>query len=468
METQELPVSTITYEQFAAKYDILDVTDNDVVMVALKEKSLPTPSDLTELGSSMPTRYSFIDRQDYNPQLRGREGLVAYDKMRRNDGQVKMSLRYVKTPILAGRWHVEPFDESKRSEKIAKYIWKNFTQTMTCSWPQVLLECLLMLDFGFYMFEKVRVIEDGLVKFQKFAPKHVMDLYEWEYDAHGGPLAAWFYGFRGLPGAVKIPIDKLLVFTNDKEGGDMMGISTLRPSYKHHFFKDTLYRIDAIQKERHGIGIPIIKLPAIFSPKDKALANEIGANLRTNERSHIVLPPFWELEFVKLEGQPVNAIESIEHHDKMIARNVMLDFGKDDDKLALKNAQFIAELIKDVFNKWAIPEICKWNWGVEDFPQLMVNRIGDTTDFRIYSFALRNLIGAGVIKPDDRLEAHTRELMNLPKADPSTAREQPQKQNPGGAVNNQTVAGKPRQSTAQNMQINTGSSKVGRDGGSNK
>jgi hypothetical protein len=466
----------MTYSEFAAEFPNAEVQPSGYILATREQAAQLAevkPSDLRELGTSMPTRYSYFERQDYNPELVGREGLMKYDKMRRNDGQVRMSLRYLKTPVLAGRWYMEPFDEKKRSQTISDFMWKNIMKDMTASWPQFLLESLGMLDFGFYLFEKVRTLDkNGKVVFRKFAPKHPLDLWEWEYDSHGGPLTAWFYGPKGVPGSVDIPVEKLLCFTYDKEGGDMLGMSALRPAYKHHFFKDTLYRIDAIQKERHGIGIPLIRLPAIFSPADKLLANEIGANLRTNERTHVVLPPMWDLEFIKLEGQPVDAMLSIEHHDKMIARNVMLEVAgdrKDDDKLFLKNASFVAELFRDVLNKWAIPEIVQWNWGIEEYPELKVRGIGNTIDWRALSFALRNMIGAGIIEPDDALEKFIRDEMDLPRKDPNSVRKQEQKQMPGsGAPFNQNGGGKPKQSTAGGMEVNTGSSKVGRDGGSPK
>jgi CubicO group peptidase (beta-lactamase class C family) len=41
------------------------------------------------------------------------------------------------------------------------------------------------------------------------------------------------------------------------------------------------------------------------------------------------------------------------------------------------------------------------------------------------SFAVRNLVGAGVITPDDPLEDLLREEMDLPKRDPETARAVP-------------------------------------------
>lgn len=457
--------------QLLADHTVVTADDNYMV-VAENGTQLAAAKrpNLKEIGTAQPSPYGGDINLDYNPDLQGRKGLEVWEKMRKGDSQVRMSLRMLKTPVLAGRWYIEPADDKKNSRTIADFIWDNLQTGMSESWAQFILESLNCLDFGFYMFEKVYKLEGGKVKWKKFAPRHPLDWYEWEYDANGGVQAAWFYNYAHMFGAKRIPIDKLLVFTFDKENGDMCGVSVLRSAHKHWYFKDVLYKIDGIQKERHGIGIPIIKLPPGFTDEDRDVANELGRNLRTNERAHVTLPPMWDLFFVKLEGQPVDCMKSIEHHDRMIARNVMMlgaEETNDDDKLFLKNARFVSEIQRAVLNKFAIPEIVKWNFGGNKVPMIRVRRIGDTIDWRALSFAARNFVGAQMLTPDERLEEWIRDEMDLPRADPDTAREPPAKQNStGSAPFNQNGSGQPKQSVAANMQVNTGTGKVGRDGGS--
>jgi hypothetical protein len=130
---------------------------------------------------------------------------------------------------------------------------------------------------------------------------------------------------------------------------------------------------------------------------------------------------------------------SIEHHDSQIEKNILAPFmnGKtttkpEDQELFLKATRFVANIVLDVINKWAIPELVDYNWSRVGYPKMCARRIGEVADWRTISFAMRNFIGAGVIRPDDRLEAYTREEMDLPKADPATAREIATPQQPGG------------------------------------
>jgi hypothetical protein len=304
-----------------------------------------------------------------------------------------------------------------------------------------------------------------------------MDVKEWFYDANGGPAGVDMWPSDnplGVP--IHIPIKKLLVFSFDKEAGNIEGMSLLRTPYKHWYYKETLYKIDAIQKERHGIGIPMITLPPGFSPEDRALAENMGRNLRTNERAHIVLPPNWELIMLKLEGQPVDCLKSIEHHDKQIEKSILASFlseggSKDVDlDLFLKATRFIADIVCQTFNDYLIKELVDYNFpGTKKYPHLRARRIGESADWRTLSFAIRNFVGANIIQPDDQLEKSIRDEMDLPPLDEATVRKTATPQAPGQAEAGKPGAGKapqagpPRQGPAK-AQLPAGNAGTDRSG----
>jgi hypothetical protein len=210
----------------------------------------------------------------------------------------------------------------------------------------------------------------------------------------------------------------------------------LRSAYKHWYYKEQLYKIDAIQKERHGIGIPVIKLPMGFKPEDKTSAENLGRNIRTNERAHIVLPPNWDVFMLKLEGNPMDCLKSVEHHNAAIRENILVNFigehaRNEDLVMFYKASRFVADIVAETVNLYLIPKMVAPNFGVQDcYPKLKVRRIGEVADWRTLSFAVRNFIGAGVIIPDAVLEANIRDELDLPAADPDSARLIATPQNP--------------------------------------
>ena len=454
--------------EILADLDILEVNPDAGYVVGARKMSHPlvqqdeTP-ELREIGSTGTRWRRVLGGAEYNPELRGPTGLRTYDRMRRSDGGVSQALKIAKTPVLQAEWWVDPADhEDDQAVMHADFIKNCLFEWQSIGWTQFLTEALTMLDFGYSFFEKVFTFHrwrqrDRLI-WKKLAPRSVLDVQEWEYDANGGPLWVDMTGFEGQSQVI-IPIEKLLVFSYRMESGNLEGISALRELYKHWYYKENLYKIDAIQKERHGIGIPVIKLPPNFTPKDKELADELGKNLRTNEWAHIVLPPLWELEFAEVRGQTVDVLQSIDHHDMKLLEAVIGSFAVTNQKadaevmvdIFMKASRYVADLIREVINKFAIPELISYNWnGVDDFPKLRVRHIGQVADLRTISFTLRNLIGAKAITPDDKLEEYLRDINDLPRRDEATAREAETPQLPG--------ARPPRQSTAGNQQNMPGAS----------
>jgi len=453
----------ISVTELVERYEIVEVVENDgepFIVVAdrsvdgVRKFAEVDAPNYTELGSSSPSPFTSMTRVEYNRDLLGYRGLETYDKMRRSNGKVRGALRLLKTPVLAARWFVEPASDSDEDKKIAEFVWSCYEDYPTYSMMQTLTETLLMVDFGYYMFEKVwtpmKIEGKERIVIKKFAPRHPMDVKKWVFDNNGGPKEVVFYPpaewDRNVD--ITIPIEKLLVFTLDMEAGNIQGISALRAMYMHWYYIQQLYKIDAIQKERHGIGVPMIKLPVGFTATDKATANNLGRNLRTNERAHVVVPPNWEVCFLKLEGNVVDALKSVEHHNDMILASILgEDISNSDQQIIfLKATRYIADIICSVHNKHFIPELVRLNFGkdITKFPKLKARRIGEYEDWRQMSFALRNMIGARVIEPDDPLEASMRDEMDLPIKDPDTVRQVETPQAPGtestaGASNTSTI-----------------------------
>lgn len=473
------------FEPVSAHYD--PVYGSYIVMSERELVTTAKSESLRELGYAVPSPWTSWTREEWNTKLRDRQGLREYYKMKRTDGSVRGSLRQLKTPILAARWIVNPFSQSTRDKNVAEFVAENLFRGMSHTWAQTIEDVLLMCEYGYMPMEKVYTDRDvpGRITLRKLAPRHPMDIRQWNYDRNGGPdsiemepLVVQEGGAINVSDTVEIPIRKLAVFSLEAEAGDLRGISILRSAYKHWYYKDTLYKIDAIQKERHGIGVPIIKLPPSPSDADKKLADDMGRNLRTNERGHIVLPAGWEILFAKLEGQPVDCIKSIEHHDKQIAMNILAPFMHsegaeiDEMEMFLRSTRYIGACIADVLNKFVIKELVDMNFRrVKGYPELKARRIGEEADARTRSFTGRNWVGAGVIIPDDPLEAHVREELDLPPADPTTARITPTPQGPDGEGEDNSPArpgtprvGPPRQQPTPPGGVGRGNTGIDRSG----
>lgn len=293
------------------------------------------PGALAEIGSATPTTL-----RDLVPVLGTRQSAYKqYEQMTMNDSAVDVSLRAGKAPVMGADFFVEPYDGEKENIEIAEFVRFNLMEGMTIPFLTVMDDILRFFEFGHSILEPVYEQREWApnrsganrrkyTMLRKLAIRHPTTIKDYLYDDNGGPLGINQLAIdsTGRTKEVRIPIDKLIIFTLNKRGGDLTGKSLLRTAYKHWYYKDHLYKIDAIQKERHALGVPRVALPPGYSDDDKNAAIELVKNVRANEEAGFVQPPGYVMDFVKVEGQLVDVMKSVEHHNGMIMLNVMVQF----------------------------------------------------------------------------------------------------------------------------------------------
>jgi hypothetical protein len=133
-----------------------------------------------------------------------------------------------------------------------------------------LFHALLELTFGFMMFEQVYLFDDAAKRYglRKLAPRMPGTISEIGVARDGGLeyIKQHPSGLAGAPAGTfslsllttpPIPVDRLMAYVNDQEAGNWHRISALRPLYRHWLRKDRLLRVDAINGERNGAGVPL-------------------------------------------------------------------------------------------------------------------------------------------------------------------------------------------------------------------
>jgi len=389
----------------------------------------PSKPVIDELGATGTTFFGgSLSEEEYNNDLRGSKGIVIYDKMRKSDARVKFALMACELPLRAATWSIEPASDEPKDKEIAEALKDNLFEHMTITWDSFLHHALLMLPFGFMVFEKVWEIVDGQVRYRKLAPRLPKTLYKWKLDTNGGlaGIEQWVWKNEKYEN-ITIPSDKLLVFTNDKEGSNFEGVSILRTAYKHWYYKDNLYRIDGIAAERHALGIPVFKHPSDASKDSKDNIDSLGQRLYANEQAYLRLANDYEFDVKGLSGTIRDIMPSISHHDRKIAESVLADFidlgggdrgswalSKDKSSFFLMSLNAIATNICDTFNTYAIKPWVDYNYAnVQKYPKLKVGNL-ETREVANYATAITNLITAGAITVGDEVEGAVRDMLKLP------------------------------------------------------
>jgi hypothetical protein len=380
---------------------------------------MATPAPVKEIGYAQAVNYNWwLYEDETTPELIWPQSNSVYDSMRRTDSQVASVLRAVNLPVRRTPWRIDPAGARPRVVKfvaddlglpiVGKGVRKPPPRVKDkFSWAEHLRLALLELVFGHMFFEQVyRVADDGSVAhLRKLAPRMPKTIERIDVAPDGGLISIKQWWTKTDTAPQPIPVDRLVAYVHDREGGNWLGQSILRPAYKNWLIKDRLLRVQAQTIERNGMGIPLV--------------------LRG------------------VEGTLPDADPAIRYHDEQIARAVLahfLNLGTQTGSWALGatfadffvfSLQTLAQQIADVTTQHVIEDLVDINFGPEEpAPKLVFDEIGSQQ--AATAQALKLLVDAGVIHPDQILEETSRQQYGLPPADPATATEPPGQQPTGG------------------------------------
>ncbi len=372
--------------------------------------------------------------------------LDSYDKMRRSDSQVKMVLSAVKNPIKSAKFNHVPQDNDEQSKQIAEFLDWNWFDNPLFDFEQWMTELLTYLDFGFCIHEKKFATYDhkeyGLVHIlADMGFRKQQTIWEWDVKGKKG-----LQGVRQIAygdtvddqtsGDVYIPIEKLCMFVNEREGDNWEGIALLRPCYGPWFRKNIYLKLNSIGIEKAAIGTPVGTYPrGAENEEDKAAFKTALQNFALHESSYMMIPELYKVEIIKIQFDSEKVMAGVKYEDIQMAKSILFQFlelgtnsssgsfslGSDMSDFALSALQFVGDGIckkMDEINQ----KLVEWNFGeVEWVPRAKCSGINQKSGEEL-STVIKNFTDAAVIRPDDRLEAEVRERYHLPAFE--TTREQ--------------------------------------------
>ena len=390
-----------------------------------------------------------------NPAMEWPKYLEVVDQMRNEDAQVSSVHRAVTLPIRSTDWLIDP---AGADAEVVRHVAQNLglrvkgqeneVQARTrgrFSWEEHLRLALLELVHGHSYFEQVYRIEGGRAHLAKLAWRPPRSIKNIEVAADGGLVAIEQYGKPGTrslgpftQGNVRIPVDRLVAYVHEREGGNWLGRSILRPAYKNWLLKDRILRAQALTVERNGLGIPDYEGAPVpegvtGDKRDEWLQSEreaglhLAKNLRGGETAGISRPSGSKMQLMGVTGKLPDTDAPIRYHDEQIARAVLahfLNLGTETGSWALGStfANFftdslnaVSRQIADVVQQHVIEDLVDLNWGTSAAaPRIVPAAIG--SDQPATAEAVKTLIDCGAIKPDEKLEEHMRSRYSLPAA----------------------------------------------------
>lgn len=387
-----------------------------------------SPSEIGDTGGIAIS--GIIVNDDYNNKLTGRTGVQIFSQMRFGDATVNSSMLAIQLPILSARWWVEPpVNASRLDTKIAQFVEDELMKNGTRTWQETLTEILDYLVYGRMPFEIVWEFREDekfgrpMIGLRKLARRDPATIVAWKLK-NGEPGLLQ----QTVNGQFEIPIEKCIVFINQKRGDNWEGTSLLRTAFKHWYMKDKLYLIDSISAERQGLGIPKGKLGTGAKSADRTKLEEVLRNIRANEKANIIIEGDIDVEFMDMKaGTTKPLLPTIQHHDRAIVLNVLAQFlqlgstsvgsfalSNDQSKLFILSLEAIANYIRDDINRNLIKKLVDYNFNVTAYPELRFEKIGNV-DHNMLTTSLQRAVQTGLLIPQPEDEVYLRDVMDLPE-----------------------------------------------------
>jgi Protein of unknown function (DUF935) len=406
-----------------------------------------TPVAVNEIGYAQVANTWWQWQDETTPELRWPSSVQVYDQMRSQDAQVASVLRAVTLPVRRTPWRIDPAGARARVVQlvaddlglpiVGKPPKPQPRTRDRFSWQEHLREALLMLPFGHMYFEQVYRIDEGgaRARLRKLAPRMPKTIEQVNVAADGGLISIRQYATTtaGQPQPA-IPVDRLVAYIHDREGGNWLGRSLLRPAYKHWLIKDRLLRVQAQTIERNGMGVPLYK--GAPDEADLTKGSAMAQAWRAGEAAGAAVPNGADLVLRGVEGQLPDANPAIRYHDEQIARAVLahfLNLGTQTGSWALGTTfadfftlslQTLAQQVAETATQHIVEDLVDVNFGPDEpAPQIVFDEIGSRQ--AATAAAIKQLYDAGALHPDERMREFIRQQYGMPAEEPDTAEPAP-------------------------------------------
>jgi len=454
---------------------------------------IPTFNDgmrFSDLGSTGLRAFAGWVREEFLPQLIGRQAARVYREMIDNSPTIGAIMFAIAGIMRKVEWRTEPADDTPQAKEMADFA-DSLRFDMSHTWEDFIVETLSMLGFGYAPHEIVYKRRSGQQPFGSATPSSAFD------DGRIGirrlpirgqeTLLKWFFGVNGeilgmtqqpwIGPLTDIPIEKMLLFRPSQHKNNPEGKSIIRNAFLPYYFIKRLQEQEAILFERLS-GLPVASIPnrtlelaAAGDPLSVAMVNswkKVVSNVRIDEQMGLIKPsdtwpgpngmpsnvPMYDFKLETPQSGRANldANTPIIRYKLDIITSVLADFltmGHE-----TRGAQNLAETKVDIFmqaieaymdsdasvlNRYLLPRV----WHLNGFdPKLMPQYVPDMAQ-RLDLDALSNFIlrlsQAGMpLFPDPDLEAYVRDAAGMPDVAEDAGYAAAMTQAAGGDVATQT------------------------------
>lgn len=422
-----------------------------------------------EIGRSGLRQFSGWVREEFLPELTGRQAAQKFREMSDNNAIVGGLMFSFIGSMRKVEWRVEPANDSGEAAEMADFV-DSLRDDMSQTWEDTIAENLSMLTYGFAPHEIVykrrdgkkpgkdprtgdplpaSKYDDGMIGWRRLPLMGQDTILKWFFDRNGQTVGMTQQPWTGP--IVNIPIEKMMLFRPASHKRNPEGRSILRTAYRSYVFIKRLEEQEAIMFERLG-GFPIMKVPlALMSAAQAGDAEAVKAyeafkrivtNVRIDEQMGLIIPsdmymngtgqgsPMYSFEFAVPQAgrMTVNANESIGRYQTNMMTSVLADFmqlghtsrgtqGLSGNKIDLfmQATEGFINSVAAVYNRYGLPRLWELNGLNEDLMPQLVPDLVQRQDLDVLSNFVLRMNQAGMpMFPDEELQSFLRDAAGMP------------------------------------------------------
>jgi hypothetical protein len=253
----------------------------DALFAVKRQAPLNWGMRFSDYGSYGLRQFGGWVREEFLPELTGRNGARVYREMLDNSATVGSMIFAVQQAMRGVRWRVEPANDSPEAEKEAEFV-DSLRDDMSHTWDSFITEALSMLGYGYSIHEIVykrrlgqkpearsngsaiadenpsSKFDDGRIGWRRLPIRGQDVVLKWFFDQNGQIRGVTQQPWVGT--LIDIPIEKMLLFRPLMHKNNPEGRSVLRNAYRPYYFTKRLEEMEAILIERMS-GFPVLYVP---------------------------------------------------------------------------------------------------------------------------------------------------------------------------------------------------------------
>lgn len=354
---------------------------------------------VSELGITGLSATDGMISDDYNSELSDlTTRMQRFEEMRRSDPAMAVIENLISLPCRAAKWRLEPGDDPK----FAKRLWQDMQDGMSHSFDELLRQALLAPLYGFTVHEIVgQQKADGFEGIRKFAERGRQTIERWKFDQHGGVQGLEQEGYRldnDYYVNIKIPIERLVIWTWREDCGNPEGLGVFRQAYKPIRIGEQLQEMAGMRVERTCIPYPVWTPPSFnLNQADRDLVLALCDRMLAGENVGIIEPLGWKLRLEWGGPADVPFQDMIEWMHMTALQSVLGQFAgfgsgqssagsgnaAESATIFMENMNAISDWVCETFNRHVIPKVMEWNRGTRWLkktsvrqPKLAHSRVG--------------------------------------------------------------------------------------------